>query len=169
MLATSSTSLGFYSPTPPALNQMTIVTIYRPNSVTGIRALIDRDSGGGGGRIMQTRQNGGQYQFVRIVGSVAVYSTTATNVFSIGNTLMLSTTVDASGNVVVYKNQNVEPGSFTSGSAAAANYGGAGDLLSVGYSIGVATPANGYFSETAIFDTVLTGADIASFAAAAGL
>lgn len=169
MQATSNTSYGFYTGTPPALNQMTVNFIYQPGSITSVRSLVTRDSGGGGGRKFQIRMNAAKLEFVRIVGSVATYSSTSTTVFAIGTTCMVSVTVDASGNVLLYRNGILLTGSFTGGSAAAGNYGGSGDNTEVGYSTGVGTAANGYFSETAIFDTVLTAGDLVTFATAAGL
>lgn len=129
MQATSSSSYGFYTGTPPALNQMSVCFIYQPSSITGLRSLVARDSGGGGGRKFQIRSNAGRLEFVRIVGSVGTYSSTSTSFFAIGVTCMVTVTVDASGNVAFYRNGISMAGSFTGGAAAAANYGGAGRPL----------------------------------------
>lgn len=163
MLGTSVTSAGIYTGTPPTLNDMTLLTIVNFNALTGYRPLICRDDNSSG-RKWQWRSNGTSMEFVKIVGGVS--TTTQASVFIVGQTALVAVTISAAGALNFYKNSATP---IKTASIAAANYGGVGDSFGIGYSTGTGGGANAYFSESAIFGTVLSGADIAAIAAAAGL
>lgn len=162
MLAGSSTQNGNWTVVgTPVFNAITICTVFKPNSVTGIRSLICRDDGGT--RKFQWRMNGTSMEWVKIVGGVT--TSTRTGVFSVGVASMIAVTVSSSGTVTMYQN-GVQLGATFS--IAAADYGGAFATFQVGYAPGITTAADGYFSESALWNTDLSAATLLSFATAAG-
>lgn len=162
MVSTSSAQFGWYTPALPSLTALTLVTICKPNSVAGIHALPSRDNNSGD-RCFQWRMNGTSMEWVKIRGGVS--TSTRTGVFAASTACMAAVTVSSSGTVTMYKN-GVQLGAAFS--IATADYGGAGDALTVGYSSGAAASMNGYNSETALFATDLSAATLLSFATAAG-
>lgn len=165
MEATSNGRFGFYGGMPPALNNLTILTIFRPNSVTGLHSLVCRDENSN--RKWLWIMNGASLDFYKIVGSIE--TTSAASVFAIGTTVLIAVTVSAAGAVALYKSSPTTATPIQTATFSPANYGGSGDTITVGYAVGAGAAANGFFSETAIFDSVLAGADIAAIATAAGL
>ena len=158
----SGSNYGESSVTPPALTSMTLLSVVELTSASGYQPIgPNRDNNGT--RIFQWRSDGANLEFVKIVGGVATIS--QASVFTAGVPALIGLTIDSSGNYVMYKNG----ASIKSGTISAANYGGAGDPWQIGYSPGMGASLNGFICENVVFDTAISGARMAAYAAAAGL
>lgn len=163
-LASSSRygEVGFDS-FPMALTAFSIVTVAKFNNLTGFRGIISRDTGGGD-RKWQWRMNGTQMEFVKIVGGVqtAVQAAALTQ----GISYIIGLTVSAAGQVKFY----VNGANIFTGSVSAANYGSSSTEIEIGYMTGGGgATADAYFSESAIFSTVLSADRMTAYATASGL
>lgn len=156
------TALGVSAVFPTALTEMTLVSVVKFNTVSGIQPVgVSRDENSV--RKYQWRANGTSMEFIAIVGGVA--SASQGSVFSAGVACIVSIEIDASGNWTMYKNG--VPGS--TGTLGAKDYGGAGDQYQIGYVAGMGAAMNGYTCENAVFDYVVGPTRQAAYAAAAGL
>ena len=159
---TSGSSFGQSTVALPAANSISIVCVTKPTSVTGFKMLINRDNNGT--RMWQWRANGTSMEWVKIVGGVATVA--ASSVFAINTACIVGVTVSAAGSVKLYKN-GVQVGS--TGSIAAANYGGTADPIQIAYAAGAGTFNDAYFSESAVFcGQELSAARMLAYATAAG-
>lgn len=144
-----------------AMNSLTVMGIFSLNNTTGLKSLFSRDENSTG-RKFQFRANGTSLDFVKIVGGVV--TATATSVFAASTPCMVAVTVSATGSIKLYKNGVLQ----STTASAAANYGGAGDRMGIGYSTGISASLTGYASECAIWGAELSAATLLSFATAAG-
>lgn len=145
----------------PTASNITVMCVMKPNAVTGIRGIISRDKGSA--RFWQWRMNGTAMEWVKIVGGVAVVA--EAGVFTAGVACLIAVTITSGGAVKFYKD-GVEIHSDT---IAGADYGMSGDEVQIGYMQGGGgASADAYFSESCIFNTVISGARMAQYAAAAG-
>lgn len=146
--------------TVPAIS---LVTIFRTNSVTGTIQLLTRDSSGGA-RIWQFRILGSNLEWVKITGAVETVSRAHGMV---ANTVyMLGVDVSATGVVKLYVN-GIQLG--TDGAVTAVNYGDATREIAINNRVGLSEGRNSSFSESCGFNHVLGPARHAQYAAAAGL
>lgn len=146
----------------PTLNALTIMTIVQFTSLSaGLRGIVNNDQGASP-RSWQWRMNGTTMEFVKIVGSVQVASFSPG--LSTGTPYMLHVTVTSGGSVTIYVNgTSAHTASFTG-----VNYGGLAELIQVGFASGGVGLANAFFSETAIFPSALSGAQITAMKTAGG-
>lgn len=162
---TATSAYGARTAAPlPTLNELTIVTICRFPTLSGVRGLVSADNNSGTGRRWQFRTNGTSLEFVKIPTSVQTKTYAAA--LATNTVYMLSVTVNSAGTVTLYVNSTAS----TTSSFGVINYGGFNSVIEVGRITGGAGAyANAYFSESCIFNTALSGARIAQYAAAAGL
>lgn len=161
----SSFNFGSSSEVPASLTAMTLLTIVRPTSLSGVKLIgVQRDeNASAGNRFYQWRSNGADIEFVKIIGGVEVVS--AASMLATNNTYLLAFGVDASGNYAMYRNGV----SVKTGTMAAGNYGGSGDPWRIGYAAGPATNFAGTTCENAVFNKVLGPTVHADLFAATGL
>lgn len=159
----SGSILGVSAAFPSALTSITIVTVVKPNTVSGFQPIgVSRDENGGG-RKYQFRSNGDALEFVKIVGGVDTLS--QAGVFVAGVACIVSIEIDASGNYAMYKNGV----SIKTGTTGATDYGGSGDQYQIGYVTGAGVSLDGYTCDNAVFDYVVGPTRQAAYATAAGL
>ena len=145
-----------------SLTAFSIVTVAKFNDLTGFRGIISRDPSGVS-RQWQWRTNGTAMEFVKIVGGVEALSQAAALTQGVAHIIGL--TVSAGGEVKFY----VDGANIFTGSVAATNYGSASSEIEIGYMTGGGgASANAYFSESALFSSVLSGSRMAAYATAAG-
>lgn len=161
----SSGGLGFgekKSGTLPSLTEMTLMTIVQFTSLAGgLRGLINCDSGSAP-RQWQWRMNGATMEFVKVAGGVEAPSF-ATG-FSTGVPYMLHITITTGGAITFYVNGVVAH----TASMAAANYGSVAENIQIGFAAAGVGLANAFFSESAIFPSALSGAQITAMKTAGG-
>jgi hypothetical protein len=147
----------------PALNQMTIGCIVRPNAVTGIRQLISRDIDAGT-RFWQYRTNGANLEFVKITGGVQTVS--VAHGMSATTAYILHARVTSGGSVSLFKNGAL----LTTGSVTAANYGGsaATNIVIGNRSTNNEGQTSDRFSECFVIATAISDARILAQAHAGG-
>lgn len=146
------------------LNELTIVTVCRFPTLTGIRGLVSADNNGGTGRRWHFRTNGTSLEFAKIPTTVELKTLAAG--LATNTVYMLAVTVTSAGVVTLFVNGVAS----STTSFGVINYGGFNSVIEVGrISGGGGAYANAYFSESCIFNTALSNARIAQYAAAAGL
>lgn len=143
------------------LTSLTLMVVVNYPTLSSTRPIICRDAGGAG-RKWQWRTNGTAVEWVKIVGGVAV--TTDTGALTAGVPAIIAVTISSAGAIKMFKNGALR----VSTTIAAADYGGAGDILSIGHSTGMAAGASAYFSESVLFNSVISDSRIDEYATAAG-
>lgn len=148
---------------PGSLTAFSIVTVAKFNDLTGFRGIISRDVGGGS-RQWQWRMQNTDMQFVKIAGGVESLSHSSALTEDVVHIIGL--TVSAGGEVKFY----VDGANIFTGSVDPANYGSASSEIQIGYMTGGGgASANAYFSESALFSSVISAARMAAYATAAGI
>lgn len=146
----------------PAMTAMTLMTIVQFTSLSsGLRGLINCDSGASN-RQWQWRMNGTTMEFVKIVGGVSVPSFVPS--ISTGTPYMLHITITSGGSITFYVNGV----SAHTASMAAVDYGSVSEFIEIGFASAGVGLANAFFSESAIFPSALSGAQITAMKTAAG-
>lgn len=152
----------------PTIGPLTVMTICRFPTISGLRALICFDNGGSNRR-WQWRLNGSSIDWVKIAGGVDTKTYAAGLVTN--KVYLLACTIDGSGNInhYVYNITDHTGGVGGTSTIATVNYGGTAEFIQVQQcSGGGGIPANAYFSESCIFPTALSTARLDQYAAAAG-
>lgn len=162
VLTAGGSAYGFYSGTVPALNQLSIVGVMNIPVLSGFKGLISNDDGST--RRWQMRANGADLEFVKIAGGVSTVSASAA--LTASTSMLIAITASSSGVVKMYRGSSLLT---TSSALGGADYGSGGQIQIGWMTGGGGASASAYFSESAIFDQELSGAQIAAYAAAAGL
>lgn len=149
------------------LTQMTLLTVAKFNSLSGVKPFGPNRDNGSGTRIFQWRTNGSGIEFVRIISGVAVY--TVPSVLSTGTSYIIAAEIDSAGNVTIYLNGSAQTGSWTLGTPQPADYSAVGNPWTLGFTSGVGAGMDGYLSEDTVFNTLPGASRQAAYAAAASL
>lgn len=152
----------------PTLNNITVMTIARFPTISGLKALVSLDNGGSNRR-WQWRLNGTSIEWVKIAGGVDTKSYAAGMLTN--KVYLLAVTIDGSGNINHYAYNITDHTGGVGGTStiSTVNYGGTAEFIQVQQcSGGGGIPANAYFSESCIFPTALSTARLNQYAAAAG-
>lgn len=152
----------------PTLNSVTVMTIARFPTLSGLKALVCFDNGSSNRR-WQWRLNGTSIEWVKIAGGVDTKTYSASMLTN--KVYLLACTIDGSGNInhYVYNITDQTGGVGGASTIATVNYGGTAEFIQVQQcSGGGGIPADAYFSESCIFPTALSTARLGQYAAAAG-
>lgn len=150
----------------PSLTAMTLMTIVKFTSLDGVyRGLLSCDSGASD-RVWQWRMIGATMEFVRIANFVGPTETIGFSTgFSTGTPYMVHLVITTGGTATFYVNG---VSAYTT-TITPANFGSVTEFLQVGYmSGGGGAYANAFFSESAIFPSALSGAQITAMKTAGG-
>lgn len=159
--ADSSGYQGVFTGNPATINEFSLFCVVYPTSLSGFTGLLSRDDGSS--RKWQWRTNGTTIEFVKIAGSVQTVSSPS-SVIDTASAHTIGLSVSSAGAVVMY----VDGASVHSASVTASDYGGAAPSQ-IGFFTGGGVNGVGYFSEAAVFYSVLSPTDYATLHTASGL